>query len=122
MHYIEFIPPVTGIDGVFNTVRLGGFYSKNLKAGDLVYLTDSKKKIILGIAEVVSVEYMVLSLVCELHGHRNHTQIGLPKSQVDLFSVIQKIYGPHIAQPNKKATVIYLKRRSDVEKKSITSD
>lgn len=111
-HFIGFVPPVIGTEGEFNTFRLGTFYSKHLSPGDEVYLLNEKEKIIFGRAKVLSVELGKLGEMCLVHGHKNHTElqndtIDAPKR---LFALLQKLYGPHIATVEKKATVIYLKR------------
>ena len=84
IHVVEFIPPVVGVDGEFNTFRLGGFYFKNLLPDETVYLLSTKEKIVFGIAKVERVEYGPLQDMCNLHGHRNHTELANdPKAPVN---------------------------------------
>lgn len=114
-HYVlDFIPPIEGVDGEFNTIRLGLAWAKRLAEGDTVYLMDNKAKRVIGKARVTAIFSDTLEIICEKHGHANHTQLRRKLSDGDasleVMRVITKIYGPHIAQPKKKATAIYLKR------------
>jgi hypothetical protein len=101
-----------GLDGEFNTIRLGMTYAKKLNAGDLVFLLDEKERKVFGTAEVVSVETDKLGEICLNHAAKNHTELASTDGHEAerLFKLLQKIYGPHIATPEKKATVIYLRR------------
>lgn len=110
---VGFIPPVVGVDGVFNTFRLGSFYSKNLKIGEHVFLLDEKTKRVFGKAEVTEIITGKLKEMCELHGQNNHTELvkeDRSNSAESLMLLLRKIYGPHIATDNKGSTVIYMKR------------
>ena len=109
---IGFVPPMEGMEGEFNTFRMGGTLFRALKPGDVVFLLDEKKKVVFGRAEVVELDNGPLMEMCILHGARNHTQLSADKSQasIGILQVMQKIYGPHIAQPSRNATVIYLRR------------
>jgi hypothetical protein len=113
MHYIDFRPPVFGIGGDFNTLRLGLFYQKRLFVNDTVLLVDSKEKLVIGTAMVTAVHNGRLSAMIREHATLNHTQINNLSGQSPqdaLEEVIRKFYGPHIAVPNKATTVIYLRR------------
>jgi hypothetical protein len=109
---IGFIPPVVGIESEFNTFRLGGFYPKCLNPGEEVYLLDEKAKMIIGRAQVQSVEVGPLGEMCLIHGAKNHTEIANDPADAHarLYALLCKIYGPHIATVTKKTAVIYLKR------------
>ena len=109
---IGFIPPVVGVEGEFNTLRLGGVLFKALNPGDEVFLLDERKKIVFGKAVVTKLDNGPINEMCAMHGHMNHTQLALDPahSAEGLYKVVQKIYGPHIVQPHKNATVVYLKR------------
>lgn len=112
VHVVGFIPPVVGVDGKFNTFRIGSAMFKRLTVGDEVFLMDEKKKIVFGKAVVTDLDNGSLGEMCVQHAHANHTQLttGEFGSAERLFKFIQKIYGPHIAKVGKKATVIYLRR------------
>ena len=117
---VGFIPPILGVEGKFNTFRIGGFYNKNLKEGDEVFLLNEKEKAVFGIARVESVEIGRLDEMCILHGDMNHGELANISNDAPqkLFKTIQKIYGPHIAPPQKLTTVLYLQRINDGEKSS----
>jgi hypothetical protein len=109
---IDFIPPVVGTEGQFNTFRIGGFYAKHLIQGEEVFLMDSKAREVFGKAVVEKVEVGRLAEMCAQHAASNHTELDTPDGQnaERLYALLQKINGPHIATPTKKTTVIYLRR------------
>ena len=104
-YFIGFVPPVLGIDGEFNTFRLGSFYAKRLNVGDRVVLLDLKVKQVIGIACVTGIELGQLHEMCVLHGAENHVNVGVGDAEnapERLFKILQKLNGPHIATPSKK--------------------
>jgi hypothetical protein len=109
---IGFIPPVEGVEDEFNTFRLGGTLAKRLVVGQKVFIMDEKTKIVFGRATVQRVELGKLRELCDEHAHKNHRELmNNPEGAGErLFTYLQKIFGPHIAPPTKKACVIYLKR------------
>jgi hypothetical protein len=109
---IDFIPPIVGTEGQFNTFRIGGFYAKHLQQGEEVFLMDSKAREVFGKAVVERVEVGRLAELCAEHAAMNHTEIDAPdgKHAERLMALLQKINGPHIATATKKATVVYLRR------------
>lgn len=109
---IGFIPPIEGVEGTFNTFRLGGTYAKRLNAGDEVLLMNEKSKTVFGRARVESVEVGELWDLCVVHASANHTELANEPNEAPerLLKTVQKIYGPHIAPAGKRTTVIYLKR------------
>jgi len=109
---IGFIPPVEGVEGEFNTFRLGSTFVKRLKEGDEVFLMDEKNKVVFGRAQVMRVEGGLLGELCLLHAEKNHRELkhDAEGASERLFKYLQKIYGPHIATPTKKACVIYMRR------------
>jgi hypothetical protein len=117
---ISFIPPIEGIDGSFNTFRIGSGYFKRLNEGEEVFLMNEKTKTVFGKAVVEKLDNGPMGEMCMIHAHKNHTELnnndGL--SHERLFGLLQKIYGPHIALPVKKVTVIYL-RRTECESSDI---
>lgn len=108
---IGFISPIIGVDGVFNTFRMGRKYGV-LKNREQVFLMDEKKKEIFGTAEVLETSVGKLGELCLQYAGENHTQLFNDQGNYaeDLYRVILKIYGPHIVNPNKLFTVIKLKR------------
>ena len=109
---IGFVSPVFGVEGEFNTFRIGSFYAKRLSPGDVVYLLNEKEKIIFGKAEVLRVEAGPVGEMCVLYAHQNHTELSNnPVTAPErLYATPRKIYGPHVLTVNKKATVVFLKR------------
>lgn len=109
---IDFYPPIVGLEDEFNTVRLGVAWKKRLAVGEEVYLSDNKERKVIGKAIVTDVQTGRLDEICASHADKNHSQLSLgPAGSMErLFAIIQKLYGPHLALPEKKATVIYLKR------------
>lgn len=109
---IGFIPPVVGVEGEFNTFRIGGFYEKRLSPGETVYLLNEKEKMIFGKAVVEKIDCGKLHEMCAIHGHLNHTELANDPTNAPerLFATLKKIHGPHIALPTKKTTVIFLRR------------
>lgn len=110
-HVIDFVPPIVGIEGSFNTFRLGLFYSKRLQAGDVVYLMDNREKRVIGKAKVTGVDCGTLSDMLSAHARMNHAVLFHMDGHAEaLRDILQRFYGPHIAVPSKKTTVIHLKR------------
>lgn len=109
---IGFRPPHIGLEGSFNTFRLGGFYAKNLTVGEKVLLIDEKDRITIGVCVVESVEMGPLADMLERHAHENHTQKGRldGKHVEELGKVMRKIYGPQCATDNRLTSVIGLRR------------
>jgi hypothetical protein len=113
MRIIEFSPPMSGLDGEFNTFRLGIAWSKRLMPGDLVCLMNKKEFLLMGHAEVTAVHVGKLSDMSALHARRNHNQLGLPPDGAGerLIANMIKRYGPHKCLYDSKVTVIYMNRR-----------
>ena len=109
---IGFIPPIIGTEDEFNTFRIGEKLAKTLKVGEEVFLMDEKEKLVFGKARVEAIEVGKLGEMCLIHAHKNHTELAKDPNTASerLFKTIQRIYGPHIAEPHKKTTVLYLKR------------
>lgn len=102
---------MSGLEGSFNTFRLGLRYSKTLKPGDKVLLIDKSKMLCFGRATVKKVTVGILRDMANLYAHDNHNQKDTaPEEAPDrLVENMIKRYGPHICNENKKVTVIYLK-------------
>lgn len=113
MRVIEFSPPMSGLDGEFNTFRLGIAWSKRLAPGEIVLLIDKKQFLVIGHAEVTAIQVGELSDMSALHARRNHNQIGLDPDGAGerLIANMMRRYGPHKLSHTSRVTVIYLKRR-----------
>ena len=111
-YFIAFRPPLLGLEGEFNTFRLGRRWSERVQVGDVVLLTDERNCQALGLAEVRYVACGPLSEACKHYGYLNHTQLALPRRGAPkrILEIVQKIYGPHIATLTRPTTVIGLKR------------
>lgn len=110
---LDFIPPLTGFEGAFNTFRLGAGMLKKVSVGDEVFLMDGKRKVVFGRARVTQIEPGLLGELCLAHAGMNHTEVHSPdktESSARLFAYIRKLHGPHIALPTKRAVVVYLER------------
>lgn len=110
---IGFIPPITGVEGRFNTLRLGLTLSKRLEVGMVVFLMDEKARVVIGRARVLALATGALRALCDTDGAFNHSELGCADPEnapARLFALMRKIYGPHIATETKKATVVYLER------------
>lgn len=120
---IGFIPPMQGLEGSFNTFRLGGSLAKRLNVGDQVFLMDEKTKVVFGTAIVEDILVGQLGELCLIHGAKNHLELANAEEGASerLFKYLQRIYGPHIATHVKKACVIYL-RRNDNEESAINPE
>lgn len=114
-YVIDFVPPLEGMGGDFNTIRIGLAWAKRLNVGDKVFILNNKERFIIGEALVTAIHTGTLEELCHLHSVKNHTNIARQElnesnASFELMKVIQKLYGPHIATPTKKATVIALRR------------
>lgn len=109
---IEFSPPIYGIDGEFNTFRLGVAWAKRLTPGERVLLVDKKNFSVMCCAEVTGLEVGVLREMGELHGFRNHNQKHLPQEGAGerITAAMIKRYGPNKCCETSKVTVIHLRR------------
>lgn len=109
---VGFIPPILGVEGDFNTFRLGLRLAKALAPKDMVLLVDRKTDMAFGAARVRKIVTGELWPLCVEHAARNHRELGdKPEyAAARLFAYLQRLYGPHIATHTKKTTVIYLRR------------
>jgi hypothetical protein len=110
---LDFVPPLVGFEGAFNTFRVGTGMLKKTAVGNEVFLMDSNRKVVFGRARVMQMEPGLLGELCCEHASMNHTEVYNPEkteSAARLFAYIQKLYGPHIAHKDKRAVVIYLER------------
>lgn len=113
MQVIGFVPPVEGVEGNFNTFRLGGTLAKALVEGQEVLLMDMKRHVVFGRAKVTEVYVGPLREMCAKHAFMNHRELARADdadAADRLFAYLQKLFGPHIATDNKRTSVVYLKR------------
>lgn len=112
IYVLDFQPPFSGVDGSFNTFRLGASWSKRLLEGDVVLLVDTKTRQVFGRAKVLTIGVGPLLEMLDRHAAMNHSQLGKGRKEAsdDLHRRILKRYGPRIATDNKATSVIYLRR------------
>ncbi|MPS48478.1 hypothetical protein [Methylobacillus sp.] len=108
MHIIEFTPPMLNLAGTFNTFRLGLRYHKILTPGERVVLIDKKALKTIGEAVVEQVIKGRLGEMAELHAAENHNWRDSDQPPEDLIASMTKRYGPHMVNPDKWVSVIYL--------------
>lgn len=112
MRVLEFSPPMSGIEGEFNTFRLGVAWSKRVAPGDTVLLIDRKQFSVIGKAKITGVQVGSLRDMSALHARHNHNQKGLDPQGADERLIINMVkrYGPNKCDENKRVTVIGMKR------------
>lgn len=111
MYVIEFAPPMLGLEGSFNTVRLGGTWAKRLQDGEKVLLMDKPKSLIFATAIVEGVIVGKLHDVAVSHAALNHNQKGMDAEGAPerLMAAMKKRYGPHKVSDTSRVTAIYLR-------------
>lgn len=110
-YVIDFAPPMHNMQGEFNTIRLGGFFGKNLTVGAGVLLVDNKSHTLIGPAVVTGVH---LGKLCDLapeHAQHNHNRKGesADVAAQNLMTAMIKRYGPHKCKETSLVSVIYLR-------------
>lgn len=115
-HYSLAIPfrrPLIGLEGVFNTFRLGAAWATKYVAIDMqVALWDSQDNQKIGVALVRGIDLGPYDEVAAKYAHLNHTQLALrPEDAPDaLFKVMQRSYGTTFMTRNRVCSVISLRR------------
>lgn len=111
VHIIDFSPPMQGIEGEFNTFRLGGAWAKRVQPTDKVILMDKKAMGMLGWGEVIAIHIGRLDDLSALYGSRNHNQKHLPQEGAGdrVTAAMIKRYGPNLCRYDSKCCVIELK-------------
>ena len=109
MYVIGFTPPLIGLEGEFNTFRIGGKWFKTLQVGECVAILDEKNKRIVSYAEVTELHKGQFREMLEKFAYKNHTGLGA----TDLGNFILRLYGPHIVNDTKLTTVICLRKLED---------
>lgn len=112
LRILDFAPPMLGIDGEFNTFRLGGAWAKRVQPGDKVALMDKKEMSLMGWAVVTGVHMGKLNELSALHGRRNHNQKHLPSEGAGerVIAAMMKRYGPNKCCETSRVTVIDMRR------------
>lgn len=114
---ISFRPKIVGVDGRFNTIRIGSAWSRKLHPGVVVALMNSETSEVFAKAEVESVVLGPLEQMLHLHARYNHSVLTVPSEEAParLKSAIAKAYGEKVLEGNPETSVIYLKRIQDAD-------
>lgn len=110
-YVLEFAPPAQGLEGNFNTFRLGRAWSKKLNKGDVALLIKKPELFVLAEARVTKVLVGRLREMATLYAHENHNQrLGDREGAAErLIESMKRRYGPHMVDDNRFVTVIYLR-------------
>jgi hypothetical protein len=110
-----------GMEGEFNTFRLGGMWAQRLHPGQHVMLVRTNEEKI-GVAVVQSVHVGSLAEMIDEHGLENHLSIAADRRgrELDMLKVMKAVYGSTRVDLRSMTTVVYLKRhgRNDHEGKA----
>lgn len=101
-----------GLEGRFNTVRLGKAWHDRVIPGAKVTLWHAKEDREIGVARVVD---RLIGRYCDIageHARFNHTQLNLPHEGAEsrLMKVLTSSYGTTFMKPERMVSVIYLER------------
>lgn len=113
---LQFLDP-RGLDGEFNTFRLGGAWARRVQPGDRVALVG--KAAFIAYAKVINTHAGKFTDMDKHYGIDNHLMIDAALSGVDLVleSVMSSIYGKHRFTPASTVSVIELRREDGVVEK-----
>ena len=117
---IKFAPPIMGLLGHFNTLRLGSALKRRLRAGTIVTLMHAKTGELLGDAEVTNIKHGDKEAIIRAHSINNHSIIGLgirdqDKAAETMLDRLPKRYGKHIYRTYDDATAVYMRLLDDTE-------
>ena len=106
-----------GLDETFNTFRLRGAWARRVVPGDEVALWNVTSSEIIGMAEVTQVFSGKLDQLLDDHAHFNHLMLTTDHGEAPdaLFRIMKGLYGTTWTQRTGDASVIYMRRRHDVE-------
>lgn len=102
--------PRRGLEGRFNTFRLGKTWAARAIPGATVELIDSRSKKLLKHARVLTVVQGTLIEMAQLHAREAHNWKGYPEAERPalLVASMKKRYPPGRATDDSVVTVIYL--------------
>lgn len=112
---LSFGYPRRGLDGQFNTFRLGASWATKVAPGDVVELVDARSKRPLKLATVVSVTTGQLDQMAKLHAHSTHNWKNHPEDERPglLIASMTKRYPPGRVKDHSVVSVIYLQETPD---------
>lgn len=108
---ITFGYPRRGLEGRFNTIRLGASWATKVVPGDEVELVDSRSLKVLGRAIVESVSTGPLDEVANAHAHMAHNWKAHPAEERPalLKASLSRRYPPGRVRSDSICSVIYLR-------------
>jgi hypothetical protein len=112
---VTFIPPIVGLGGRFNTLRLGDTWERRVEIGSRVALFNNKTEQVLGYAAVEGVFSGPFEEVLRTHAENNHLIVGKPGTDLSVVEgVLRGAYGKFLT-PKSKLTALYLRRIDEEE-------
>lgn len=110
---IGFRPPIVGLNGVFNTLRVGETWMTRVEPGTLVTLINTVNNEVLGYAKVVRLHTGPFDEMVKKHAHRNHIGKSTTDNPIETVNhVLRKAHG-HFLNDDSRLTAIYLERVED---------
>lgn len=110
MPTIKFSYPRRGLEGQFNTFRLGAALSKTLSPGVEVDLVDARTAKLLKRATVTAVHVGQLDTMAQQHAHLAHNWKDHPEQDRPalLVASLKRRYTPGRARDDSVVTVVYM--------------
>ena len=110
--HLTFRKPHLGLDGVFNTFRLGAAWARRVKVGGIVTLIDAQTEEEIGVAEVTEIHCAPFEEVAAKHAWKNHMLLEASLSMAPelLYRVMVNYYGSTFMKKDRPTSVIYLRR------------
>jgi len=100
-----------GMEGEFNTIRVGRAWGERLQPGDRIALINARTGEQIGTAKVIRTNSGSKSLIESLNWKNNHSMLPQGNGSPEAMSaLLRKRYGKMIYDNSKYATAIYLKR------------
>lgn len=116
---IGFKPPLRGVDGRFNTIRMGKAWMKRVFPGSRVALLNLKTNEVFGTAIVDRLDFAEKEHIAEVHAKDNHLFVDTNVSPAEcgerMPKILRNLYGNLIYKNNAYATAIYLIREVEGE-------
>lgn len=109
---VPFRKPLLGLDGDFNTFRLGAAWARRVKVGAPVALYDAADEVVFGTAEVTAVTVGPFQDVAPRHARFNHMMLDKSADLAPelLWKVMVNSYGSTFMTRERPCSVIYLRR------------
>lgn len=103
----------TGMDVLFNTIRVGKAWPQRLQVGQTVGLWCPYDKAVFGHASVVNMFTGPITDILRKHAGANHLYLGtasFTQASKQLYAWLRQQYGPRIINQDTTLTAIYLLR------------